>query len=146
MHYSGRKYFLKLPYKIIQTDIVFKDEVMELYQGSGFIKVKNKEKTTIKYSDIQNVDVKRSLSLPSIITTLLVFILFIMTQNLEAVLGVVLVVATILFLGSNGVTRIYYGGLLSYYILTDFKSEGLEAKKAIDMAMAQYEGEPIDGE
>lgn len=141
-HYLGWKYFLKIQYKTIKTDIIFGDTEMELYQGSGFAKVKNKVRTAIKYDDIRSVEVKRTVSAPSIIFAIISVLMLFVTQmwNSETVLGMAVLVGVDLFLGSNGFARINYGSGETYDIITNFKSECEEIKQKTELAISQYRG------
>ena len=136
--YSGRKYFLKLVYKTIETDVTFNDTEIELHQGSGFSKAKNKKETLIKYEDIKSVEAKRTISAPSIIFSFLCALLFFVSPTLETFFGVATGIAVIVFLGMNGVTRINHGAWVEYEITTDFKSEAIEAKDKIEQLQEQY--------
>lgn len=39
--YSGRKWFIKFPYKTIETDVDFQAKQIKFQQGSGFVTIKN---------------------------------------------------------------------------------------------------------
>ena len=47
--YSGRKWFIKFPYKTIETDVDFQAKQIKFQQGSGFVTIKNKVSTVIDY-------------------------------------------------------------------------------------------------
>lgn len=38
--YSGRKWFIKFPYKTIETDVDFQAKQIKFQQGSGFVTIK----------------------------------------------------------------------------------------------------------
>ena len=128
--YIGKKWFLKIAYKMIETDVSFLDDKITLSQGSGFAKVANKISTDIEYKNINSVIVKRKYSIPNVILASLAILAALITQ----VWAVLIVAALVFWIGSTAVTIIQHSDG-AYEIPTEFKSEAEELQIKINAAI-----------
>lgn len=130
--YVGKKWFLKIAYKMFETDVDFFDDKITLSKGTGFAKVTNKVNTNIKYKDIISVTTKKKYSVPNIITGTLIALLCLLTG---AWVGL-LIAALIIWIGSTAVTEVQHiNGV--FEIPTEFKSEADELQTKIYTAINQ---------
>ena len=130
--YSGRKWFIKIAYKLIETDVEFYDNEVVLSQGTGFAIVKNKSATNIKYSDITSVETKKKYSIPNIVLATFAVLCALMTGIWEALILAVVVA----WIGSTAVVSIQHSDGV-FEIPTEFKSEANELKEKINTAITQ---------
>ena len=132
--YIGKKWFLKIPYKVIETDVKFCDDTIHFHQGSGFASGKNnKSQKVIRYSEISHVTANSKISTPNTIFAAICGILTLVTQ----MWALLVVVAIVLFMGTTAVVTISLINGLSFEIPTEFKSEADELKVKIDTAIKQ---------
>lgn len=128
--YVGKKWFLKIAYKTIETDVDFADDELVLSQGSGFAKAGKKSTTVINYSNITEVNSKSKMSTPNAIFAIICAILAVCTQ----VWAILAVSALMLFLGSTAVVAVEnstkYGNNI-YEIPTEFRSDADELQEKI---------------
>lgn len=130
--YSGKKWFLKFPYKTIETDIDFFDEKVIFEQGSGFATVSCKYKTEIKYDEIYSVKVANKFSIPNTFCA----VLFALFGFITEVYAVLIICLLLLWLGKTAVAKVTYSGG-TYEIPTEFKSDAEEIKDKINVAINQ---------
>lgn len=128
--YVGKNWFIKLAYKMIETDVDFFDDKVKFSQGTGFAKVTNKYTTDIEYKNIQSVTTKRKISTPNIVLAVLAAIGGVMT----GAWFVLLVAAGVLFVGSTATTIIQHSAGI-YEIPTEFLSEAEELQTKINTAI-----------
>ena len=83
--YSGRKWFIKFPYKTIETDVDFQAKQIKFQQGSGFVTIKNKVSTVIDYDSIYNVETKNKMSTPNLIFSIIIALVAIITGEWIAI-------------------------------------------------------------
>ena len=130
----GKKWFLKFPYKVIETDATFFENAVEFRQGSGFALVNDGKKvsTKISYASIQDVNCQTKFSTPNVVAAIAIGILAIITgiiglAPIAGVLGVMVVAIPImLFLGRTAVASVQFvqnGASASYEIPFEFKAE-----------------------
>ena len=130
--YVGKKWFIKLAYKMYETDVDFFDAFMLCKQGTGFAKAGMKTPTEFKYSDIYAVDVKKKYSIPNIIFAIIVAIMAVVMQVWAA-----LVISLIVFwIGKTAVVVIHYRGG-TYEIPTEFISDAEDLRNRIIAAQNQ---------
>lgn len=130
--YVGRKWFIKLAYKMYETDVDFFDTFMICKQGTGFAKAGAKTQTEFKYSDIYAVDVKKKYSIPNIVFAIIVAIMAVAMQVWAA-----LVISLIVFwIGKTAVVVIHYQGG-TYEIPTEFISDAEDLRNRITAAQNQ---------
>ena len=130
--YVGYKWFTRIQYKKYETDVEFFDDRVDFSQGSGFVNVKNKTLTSIKYKDIQSVTVKRKYSVPNVILAVLAVFGVLMT----GVWCALILAALVVWVGSTAVTTVEYSNE-TYNIPTEFKSEAEELQSKINTAISQ---------
>ena len=130
--YVGKKWFIKLAYKTIETDVEFFDNKISISQGQGFATVKNKFTTDIVYNNISFVEVKRKYSVPNIVFAICAAAGALITQ----VWAALLIAAVVFFVGSTAVVSVQYSGGC-YEIPTEFKSDAEELQTKINTAISQ---------
>lgn len=130
--YSGRKWFIKLPYKLYETDVNFSDVALTLAQGTGFIKVKYKTPTKIHYNEIYGVNTQKKFSIPNIIFSAILALLAISMEIPEA-----LIISLIsIFVGKTAIVSIRHSSGI-YIVPTEFISEAVELQDKINTAIRQ---------
>ena len=132
--YVGKKWFIKLPYKTIETDVDFFDKKMNLSQGAGFAKVSNKINTEIDYKNITSVTVKRKYSIPNVI--LAVCAAF--GALISSAWAVLIVALAVIWVGSTMSVEIRHNDNI-FEIPTEFKFEAEELQTKINTAISQGE-------
>lgn len=134
--YTGKKWFLKIAYKTIETDVDFTDNNVIFSQGSGFASVKEKQTTPINYDEITNVSAKSKVSIPNAVFAVICAILAIATQ----IWALFAITALMLFSGSTAVVAVErltnYGNII-YEIPTEFRSDADELQEKIMTAISQ---------
>lgn len=130
--YVGKKWFIKLAYKTIETDVEFFDDKLSISQGEGFATVKNKITTDIVYSNINFVEVKRKYSIPNVVLAVCAAAGALITQ----VWAALFIAAIVFFVGSTAVATVQHSGGC-YEIPTEFKSEAEELQTKINTAISQ---------
>lgn len=130
--YIGKKWFLKLPYKTIETEIDFEDEEVSILQGAGFTTANNKIRTNIRYKDITSVTSKRKFSLPNMIFAIIWGLLAIIMEVPE----LLIVAAIALFIGKTAQVKIDYAGQ-EYIVPTEFMSDAQDLETRINTAIVQ---------
>ena len=134
--YAGKKWFLKIAYKIIETDVDFTDDKVVFSQGSGFATAKKKFATAIDYNAITDVSAKSKISIPNAVFAAICAILALLSQ----VWAILAISALVLFLGSTAVVSVEsktdYGNSI-YEIPTEFRSEAEELQEKIMTAISQ---------
>lgn len=133
--YVGKKWFIKLPYKMYETDVEFFDEHMMLTQGTGFAKAGYKIPVQIRYDAIYSVEAKKKYSIPNIVFSVIVAIIAVAMQVWAALLVSLLV----LFIGKTAVVTINHSAGV-YTIPTEFISEAEELRNRINTARNQSRG------
>ncbi len=132
-HYVGKKWFIKIAYKTIETDVEFFDDNVTLSQGSGFARANYKTPTCISYSNISTVTTKRKISTPNIVFAIICAILAVASQ----IWAVLIVSAFSLFMGSTAMVTINLGMNNTYEIPTEFMSDAEELQTKINTAISQ---------
>ena len=133
--YVGRKWFIKLAYKMYETDVEFSDDHIKLLQGTGFAKAGYKTPTQIRYSSIYSVDVNKKLSIPNVIFAIIVAIMAVAMQVWAA-----LIISLIVFwIGKTATVTINYSAG-KYIVPTEFISEAEDLRNRINMAINQSRG------
>ncbi len=130
----GYKWFIRVTYKVIETDIEIYKDKLALFQGSGFSKVKAKEQQEIMFRDIDSIKVSRRVCLPNLIFAGIALILTL----ISGVWAGLLAVAAVLIVGSAATVTIFSKNLPPYRIPTEFKSEANELKDALDQHLYRY--------
>lgn len=130
--YVGKKWFIKFPYKVIETDVDFFDNKVSLSQGSGFVKASYKTPSDIVYTDIYSVLVKRKYSIPNIILAIFTVLGALITEVWFALV----VAAVVVWIGSTAVAIIQHSGG-NYEVPTEFKSEAEELQAKFNAAISQ---------
>lgn len=134
-HYSMWKKFFSLIYRTVKTDLSFKDDKIVITKGTGFSKAKKFVETEIKYEDITSVKVRRKVDTTNLILAAFGIIGALITQ----VWAALIVVAVVLYWGLTAVATINYkNDMCEYDIPTEFKSDALDAKGKIDLALSQF--------
>lgn len=128
--YVGKKWFIKLAYKMIETDVEFLSDKVTLSQGSGFAKVKNKVTTEIKYENIQAVTTKRKISIPNAMLAAAAVV----AAFASGEYAVLLAAAIVLFIGTTAVAAIEHSEGV-YEVPTEFKAEAEELQEKINAAI-----------
>lgn len=132
--YIGKKWFIRLSYKVIETGIDFADDRILLSQGSGFFKAKNYVDSEILYKDIATVSRFKKFSIPNVITSCLCVILGIAMDALPEVL---IPAVLILLIGKTAVVKIAYAGG-AYIIPVEAMSAAEEIETKINLALNQW--------
>ena len=127
--YIGKKWFLKIPYKVYETDVDFSDKFVTFCQWT---KASNKTDVQIDYSSIQSVDVSTKYSIPNVIFACIVVLLTIIMKTWIALI----IVPVVLFIGRTAVASVKYGSSI-YTVPTEFKSEAEELRNKINAAISQ---------
>lgn len=134
-HYSMWKKFFSLIYRTVKTDLSFKDDKIVITKGTGFSKAKKFVETEIMYEDITSVKVRRKVDTTNLILAAFGIIGALITQ----VWAALFVVAVVLYWGLTAVATISYkNDMCEYDIPTEFKSDALDAKGKIDLALSQF--------
>ena len=128
--YVGKKWFIKLAYKMIETDVEFLSDKLSLSQGSGFVKAKNKVTTEIKYENIKSVTAKRKISIPNA----LLAVAAVVAAFASGEYAVLLAAAIVLFIGTTAVAAIEHSEGV-YEVPTEFKAEAEELQEKINAAI-----------
>lgn len=135
--FIGKKWFLKIPYKTIETDVKFNDDAIYFFQGSGFASCKNnKTKTVIRYDEISIVTASTKISAPNITFAVICGLLALFTQ----IWAILVIAVVVLFLGTTAVTVVSLENGLSFEVPTEFKSEAEELQLRITTAVKQAKG------
>lgn len=132
--YVGKKWFIKLPYKTIETDVNFFDTKMDIAQGSGFAKVSTKTNTEIDYKNITSVTTKRKYSIPNIILA----ICAVLGAFISSAWAVLIVALAVVWIGSTMSVEIQHSDNV-FEIPTEFKFEAEELQTKINTAISQAE-------
>lgn len=134
-HYRVWKKFFSLIYRTVKTDLSFQNDRIVINKGTGFSKAKKFVETEIKYEDITSVKVRRKVDTTNLILAAFGFIGALITQ----VWAALIVVAFVLYWGLTAVATISYkNDMCEYDIPTEFKSDALDAKGKIDLALSQF--------
>lgn len=132
--YIGKKWFIRLSYKVIETKIDFADERILLSQGSGFFKAKNYIDSEILYKDIATVSRFKKFSTPNVITSCICVILGIAMNVLPEVL---IPAVLILVIGNTAAVKIAHSGG-AYIIPVEVMSAAEEIETKINLALNQW--------
>ena len=134
-HYRVWKKFFSLIYRTVKTDLSFQNDRIVINKGTGFSKAKKFVETEIKYEDITSVKVRRKVDTTNLILATFGIIGTLITQ----VWAALIVVAVVLYWGLTAVATISYkNDMCEYDIPTEFKSDALDAKGKIDLALSQF--------
>lgn len=128
--YSGRKWFIKFPYKTIETDVDFQAKQIKFQQGSGFVTIKNKVSTVIDYDSIYNVETKNKMSTPNLIFSIIIALVAIITGEWIALI----IIPFALFMGRTAETIITYSGG-TYTVPIEWKSDAEQLAVMINAAV-----------
>lgn len=130
--YIGRKWFLRLAYKTIETEVDFVDAGVSMLQGSGFVSIKNKVRTNIRYQDITSVSTQRKYSLPNVILAIICALLTIILVQPAGIIPMLVV----LFMGRTAQVKINNAGH-EYIVPTEFMSEAQDLETKLNTAILQ---------
>jgi len=134
-HYRVWKKFFSLIYRTVKTDLSFQNDRIVINKGTGFSKAKKFVQTEIMYEDISSVKVRRKVDTTNLILAAFGIIGTLITQ----VWAALFVVAVVLYWGLTAVATISYkNDMCEYDIPTEFKSDALDAKGKIDLALSQF--------
>lgn len=122
--YSCVKSFLTIHYKRIETDVHFGKDALRLRQGTAAmgLPVNSKTETTIKYGDIEGMNVKKKMNAANAGAAAIIALLSI----IMGVWPCILISLILLFLGSSAVLDIGFKGGNVYEIWTNTKTEAEE--------------------
>lgn len=130
--YVGRKWFIKLAYKMYETDVDFYNTFMSCKQGTGFSKAGTKIQTDFKYEDIYAIDAKKKYSIPNIIFAVIVAIMAFAMQVWAA-----LIISLIVFFIGKTAVVVIHNSRGTYEIPTEFMSDAEELRNKIIAAQNQ---------
>ena len=134
-HYRVWKKFFSLIYRTVKTDLSFQNDRIVINKGTGFSKAKKFVETEIMYEDITSVKVRRKIDTTNLILAAFGTIGALITQVWVALI----VVTVVLYWGLTAVATISYkNDMCEYDIPTEFKSDALDAKGKIDLALSQF--------
>lgn len=130
--YVGKKWFIKLAYKMYETDVDFYNTFMSCKQGTGFSKVRTKIQIDFKYEDIYAIDAKKKYSIPNIVFAVIVDIMAFATQVWAA-----LIISLIVFFIGKTAVVVIHNSRGTYEIPTEFMSDAEELRNKIIAAQNQ---------